>query len=310
MLDKVEEKMKFKKSLLAVLLMIIAAVIAGLILNWMLNENPDPSINVGDIYNYGNFNINVNQKVDEIPSCPECPKIEYYPLELYHQILAECEVCEGFHDIETDFEKIKFNLYNNYTIFVDKLPYGERTTVGFCNLDETYCYILPQYTFDKSDEACIELNVSKSKEWGLSHIEKPSKEWKCIFLHDTKIHLDSTLKTKGIRNSFEMILEKNGVLTPTKINLYKTRMRLPNGQFIYFEEFLYNDSVVYGFCNQDQTSCYIKPEYRFHEDNEVCVDAILPESWDADSKMIIVETENRTSCVQDASNQKFLSECT
>ncbi len=257
--------------------------------------------------NYGNATINIYQTVNQVPNCPECLDKEYYPLSLHHAILASCSECNGFSNIEVDINRVKFNFPDKEAIFLDKLPYNEETMVGFCNFNGSFCHILPQYKFDKEDNVCLEINVSDSGKWNLTNLQVPTEERKCITLHDTNIAFGN-ISSFGLRNFFRFTIPKNGIPTPTYINLFNLKLKLPDGQFAFFDKFMHGDSKYIAFCNLDKSNCYINPEYKYSKKDNVCLEAILNE-WDSKSFILLV-TENRSSCVQDATNNKFLSECT
>jgi hypothetical protein len=99
---------------------------------------------------------------------------------------------------------------------------------------------------------------------------------------------------------------------PTKIdiNIYRIKFTLPNGQEVFFEKFLHNESIIFSLCNDDKSDCYIFPNYRYDkEKNNVCIDAIL-NNWN-DVSFTIKKAINLASCIQDSNTNKFLSEeCT
>jgi hypothetical protein len=221
-------------------------------------------------------------------------------------MLINCPECEGLNNIEIDITNVKFNFPNGDSIFLDKLPYNEETTVGLCDSEGDYCHIFPQYIFDKNDKVCIEINISESGEWNLNHLQKPTEERKCLTLHNTNIKLGN-ISGVGLINHFKAPLQKEGKQTYVYANYYKLKMLLPNGQFIYLDDFMYDESIIFAFCNSDKTDCYIIPKYRYSNEDEVCLEVTLHDGWGADG-WTVMASEIRNSCVQEASSNKFFSE--
>lgn len=256
--------------------------------------------------NYGNMIINIQQTITEVPNCPECPKMEYHPMQLYHTILIDCPECENFNSIEIDITNVKFNLPNGNSIFLDKLSYDDEMAVGLCDSEGEYCHIFPQYIFDINDKVCIEINISKFGEWNLNRLQKSIEERKCLTLHDTNIKLGN-LNGVGLINHFRAPIEKEGKQTQVYSNYYKVKMLLPSGQLIYFDDFMYDESIIFAYCNFDKTDCYILPKYRYSNGDDVCLEVALGDDWGANGWMVVA-SEKMSSCIQEASSNKFFSE--
>jgi len=63
-------------------------------------------------------------------------------------------------------------------------------------------------------------------------------------------------------------------------NFKNIRMRLPDGQQVFFEKFNYGDRIEYGKCNDDMSECRIYPQY-LYTDQDICIDAVLSDDWGA-----------------------------
>lgn len=308
LIDRMHSFFKNKKVVIFLIILGAVASILGIISFFQKPSNDTNNSAIGSVTitkQYGFFNININQKVSEIPNCTECPVANYYSLDLYQDFLANYSELEVLGQLEVDVNNIKFNLPNNKTLFIDKIPFNKSITVGFCDANFTFCSILPQYVYDKRDDVCMEISVNSSWGWGVGPFYPYTKERKCITLHNTFINFLGNVTKFGLLNHFQVSLMKEGKETYVYANYYKLKMLLPTGQYVYFSQFLYNQSLIFAICNIGQTDCYIFPQYRYSEDKDVCLEASLGTGWKG---LTVNASEKRNYCVQEANTGKFFSD--